>query len=58
MKDSNATKIELATDLVNHYIYQLENPNWGQLMISLMNEGFTSKEVYVIMNRVREEGVV
>lgn len=58
MKELNATKIELATNLVNHYIYQLENPDWGRLMIDLMNEGFTSKEVYVIMNKVREEGVV
>jgi len=58
MNELNATKIELATNLVNRYIYELENPDWGQLMISLLNEGLTSKEVYVIMNKVREEGVV
>jgi len=58
MSELNTTKIELATNLVNHYIYELENPDWGQLMSSLLNEGLTSSEVYVIMNKVKQEGVV
>lgn len=50
-------KISLVSDLVNHYIYQLENPDWGQLMIALYDYGYTSGEVYRIMENVRSEGV-
>ena len=58
MSELNTTKLEWATHLVNHYIYELKNPDWGQLMSSLLNEGLTSSEVYVIMNKVKQEGVV
>jgi hypothetical protein len=49
---------DLVTDLVNHYIYRMENPDWGQLMIVLYDYGFTSGQVYDIMQSIREEGVV
>lgn len=52
-------KISVTSDLVTRHIYQSSTGEveWGELMISLLNEGFTSSEVYVIMNNVREEGV-
>jgi len=52
-------KISVTSDLVTRHIYQSSTGEveWGELMISFLNEGFTSSEVYVIMNNVREEGV-
>jgi hypothetical protein len=58
MIEINIPNRDLVTDLANHYIYRLENPDWGQLMIALYDYGFTSGQVYDIMQSIREEGVV
>lgn len=44
-------------ELINRHIYQSNEAEWSELMVALVNKGFTSKEVYGIMNTVREEGV-
>jgi hypothetical protein len=46
----------IVKELVEHYIYQPEHPNWGELMVALYDYGHTTSQVYAIMNTVREEG--
>jgi thiaminase len=45
-------------DIVTHYIYQCEYaPDWANMQVALYDEGLTYREVYDIMQNVREEGV-
>ena len=49
---------QLIEDLVTHYIYQHPsgNPDWGALQIALGDYGFTSGQVFEILNDVRQGG--
>ena len=45
-------------DIVTHYMYRTEYaPDWANMQVALYDEGLTSREVYVIMQNVRDEGV-
>lgn len=44
-------------DIVTHYIYQCEYaPDWANMQVALYDEGLTHREVFDIMQNVREEG--
>ena len=44
----------LIDDLVNHYIYKEQNPNWAELQVALYDYGYTMGEVYNILRDVRD----
>lgn len=43
---------------IQKHIYDAANPNWTALESELLTIGYMDIEVFYIMNRVREEGVV
>jgi len=45
---------DLIEDLVNHYIYKEQNPNWAELQVALYDYGYTMGEVYNILRDVRD----
>lgn len=47
---------QLVEDLVFHYIYQQENPDWGGIQVALSDYGFSPSQVFEILNDVREGG--